>query len=110
MSEKTDEDIERTFEDYWEFYGEFWIEEGSGEAAEDHCLDAWIYVCRPEVIQMVQEKPGYEKTDMDWIKDALTDTKDIDKAVTVLVDLVGELDAPETVHNTPALSAYERNR
>ena len=87
------------------------LDEG-GEAAEDHCLDAWIYVCRNEVISRVQAETGYEipGADLDWIKDALTDTKDIDKAVTVLVDIVGELDAPETVHNTPTLSAYERNR
>ena len=110
MNEKTNEDIERTFADYWEFYGEFWIEEGSGEAAKDHCLDAWIYECRDEVISTVQGKTGYEITDTDWIKEALEDTKDIDKAVAILVEQVGELDAPETVHNTPPLSAYERTQ
>lgn len=99
-----------TYEEFWEDNKEFYLEEMVLEAAEANVRHEWIFSYKETVQRLVKEQIDYEITDWDWIVDAMWDTGDIEKAVQVLVDLVGELDPPENARNTPTLSAYERNQ
>lgn len=109
----SDREIFENYKDYWEEYSEFWLEEMSLEAAETNLPLVWIDEHEDIVRQRVKERTGVDLAyviEQDWIREAMQEKRTIEAAVDLLVELVGELDEPETWRNTPTLSAWERSQ
>lgn len=99
-----------TYAEYWEDNEEFYLEEMILEAAECNSERDWITDYKYQVRAIVKDRTGHEVPDWDWIKTAMRETKDIELAAEAVIAMVADLDPPETVRNTPTLSAYERNQ
>ena len=105
MSEKI-----KSYKEFWDDNDEFYLEEMSYIAATINSKRDWISEYKFEVHKQVRLQTGYAVPDWDWIREAMQETGTIDGAVDMVIGMVAELDGPETVFNTPTLSAFERNR